>query len=295
MEIGDWAATEDLNQLYRDIRELGLETNIAELDAFGFTVIPNALSPEDTAKARDAVVGAAEKRFGQPLDLENETQHQNTEVAAYLLFTNPIFEKVVLNPKPLALITYLVGRSCVLSSLTSHVKGPGERALRLHSDSAATPTPLSAYSHVANVNYALTDYTEAGGCLAIVPGSHRWARHPTEPERDLWGNNRNPLAIPIEVPAGSAVIWHGNTWHGSFPRQIPGLRINLATYYVREYFEPQELYRYNVPEDFLARHGRDSRMATLMGLNKFNGWTEEGPDMVRLRSGGRTVGRSWHA
>jgi len=43
MEIGDWAATRDLNRIYADIRALGLETNLAELEAFGFTVIEGAL------------------------------------------------------------------------------------------------------------------------------------------------------------------------------------------------------------------------------------------------------------
>ena len=45
MEILDWPATRELNGIYREIRELGLETNLAELEAFGFTVIDNTLSP----------------------------------------------------------------------------------------------------------------------------------------------------------------------------------------------------------------------------------------------------------
>ena len=36
MEIGDWPATRDLNDLYREIRSLGLEAQVAELEAFGF-------------------------------------------------------------------------------------------------------------------------------------------------------------------------------------------------------------------------------------------------------------------
>jgi hypothetical protein len=52
MEIGDWRATRDLNDLYREIRGLGLEANVAELEAFGFTVIENALTPELTDRLR---------------------------------------------------------------------------------------------------------------------------------------------------------------------------------------------------------------------------------------------------
>ena len=44
MKIRDWPATVGLNESYRRIRELGLECNIAELEAFGFTVIEIAAS-----------------------------------------------------------------------------------------------------------------------------------------------------------------------------------------------------------------------------------------------------------
>ena len=37
-EEGEWTATPELNRIYGTIRELGLETNLAELEAFGFQV-----------------------------------------------------------------------------------------------------------------------------------------------------------------------------------------------------------------------------------------------------------------
>ena len=294
MEIGEWAATRDLNRNYREIRELGLETNLAELEAFGFTIIENALSPELTRRLRGAVLEAAEQRSGKSLDIETATNVHEVELASYLLYKDPVFEEAVLNPRPLALITYLLGYSCWLSSLTSHVKGPGEVGLLLHSDTAnGVPAPFSAYSHVANCNYALTDYTEAGGCLAMVPGSHRYHRQPTQWEVGLAGNERNPHAIPIEVPAGTAVVWHGNTWHGSFPRKMPGLRVNLATYFCRQYMAPQEIYGDSAPAELIARHGRDSRMAQLLGLNHFNGWRDEGPDLKSRMA--MPAGRTWQS
>ncbi|HWA63337.1 MAG TPA: phytanoyl-CoA dioxygenase family protein [Caulobacteraceae bacterium] len=293
MEIGDWRATRDLNGLYRQIRALGLETNLAELDAFGFTVIENALTPELTTALRSAVLRQAEQTFAQALDVEAETEHRNWKLVPYLMFKDRVFEEAVLNEKPLALITWLLGQSCRLSSLTSHVKGPGGPGLLLHSDTSnGAPAPFSPFSIVANCNYALTDYTEAGGALAMVPGSHRHCRQPTRYEVGLDGEARNPDAIPIEVPAGSAIVWHGNTWHGSFPRKQPGLRINLSMYFCRQHIEPQEDYKNHVPDELIARHGRDSRLATLLGLHSVHGWTDEGPQFTERSS---RVGRTWHA
>jgi hypothetical protein len=295
MEIGDWSATQDLNDLYREIRTLGLETNLAELEAFGFTVIEGALSPEVTRDLRDAVLRAAEERFKRPLDLEGEETHREIQLIPYLLYRDPIFEQALLSPKPLALTTYLLGRHCLLSSMTSHLKGPGGGGLLLHSDTGnGVPQPFSAYSHVTNTNFALTDYTEAGGALAMVPGSHQMHRQPTVWEKGLDGNERNPNAIPIEVPAGSAIVWHGNTWHGSFPRKIPGLRINLAVYFCRQYMQPQENYRDYVPEGLLERYGEQSRLATLLGQEIEHGWRYEGPRPEYQRKRG-VVGRSWQA
>lgn len=294
MEIGEWKATGDLNRIYGEIRSLGLETNLAELEAFGFTIIEDALTPDQVRRLRGAVLSASEARYHKKLDLENETNVHEVELASYLLYKDPVFEEAVLNPRPLALITYLLGYSCWLSSLTSHVKGPGEVGLPLHSDTAnGVPAPFSAYSHVANCNYALTDYTEAGGCLAMVPGSHRLHRQPTQWEVGLAGNERNPHAIAIEVPAGTAVVWHGNTWHGSFPRKMPGLRVNLATYFCRQYMAPQEIYGDSAPAELIARHGRDSRMAQLLGLNHFNGWRDEGPDLTSRKR--MPAGRTWQS
>ncbi|MBI1198552.1 MAG: hypothetical protein GC203_11875 [Phenylobacterium sp.] len=282
MEIGDWTACPDLVDVYREIRELGLERNLAELEAFGYTIVENALTPEQTGAMRDRIVELSEKRLGRSLDLANETAHQETKYAQYLLFEDPMFKDAVVNPRPLALVRYLLGKRCILSSLGSHVKGPGGPGLLLHSDMGnGFPDPFPPYSQVANVNYAMTDYTEAAGALAMVPGSHRHARQTTDWEKGLDGNARNPHAIAIEVPAGTAVVFHGNTWHGSFPRKVPGLRVNLAAFFCREYIQPQED-RHHVPDGYL-RGDEDNVLAGLLGRDLAHGWREEGPRKLYAR------------
>ncbi|HEV2370373.1 MAG TPA: phytanoyl-CoA dioxygenase family protein [Acidimicrobiales bacterium] len=287
MEIGDWRGTRDLNAVYREIRELGLEANLAELEAFGFTVIEAALSPGLTNETRAAVVRLASERVGHELDLEEEEDYSGLAFQPYLIFRDPVFKRVVLNAGPLALITYLLGQHCVLSSLGCHLKGRGG-TLPLHSDTAnGMPYPFPVQSQVANCNYALTDYTEADGALAMVPGSHRLFRQPTRAETQLEGEARNPDVIAVEVPAGSAVIWHGAAWHGSFPRRRPGLRINLSCYFCRPYLMPQEEYPSRIPPGFLD--GQDARLARLLGADLAYGWHEEGPTKPQPPS------RSWHA
>ena len=49
MDIGNWKSMAGMAETYRQARELGLETNLAELEAFGFTVV----DPEKTGAAPD--------------------------------------------------------------------------------------------------------------------------------------------------------------------------------------------------------------------------------------------------
>ena len=96
MEIGDWAVSQELNEIYQQARDLGLESNIAELDAYGFTVIENALSDEVTDQLAEAVLGVAEKRTGKKPDVTTGETHPGLQLQMGLLFQDRIFEDVLM-------------------------------------------------------------------------------------------------------------------------------------------------------------------------------------------------------
>ncbi|MYE10667.1 MAG: hypothetical protein F4X99_03180 [Gammaproteobacteria bacterium] len=268
-------------QTLAEIRELGLERHLGELDAHGYTIVRGAIEPEQAVRARDAIVRVMERNQGRPVDIENETDEAwaGINLATYLLFEDEVFESILMAPRPLALINYLLGRSCVLSSMTSHFKGPGAFPLMLHSDNGNGMTaPFASVAQVANVNYALTPYSEEAGALAMVPGSNRLARNPRPDEIMLGGETGNPNAIPVDLQPGDCAVWHGSTWHGSFIRQVPGIRINLAQYFCRQYIVTQERYAGHVPQEVLDRHSNDARFLTLLGQRQAYGWGSEGPD-----------------
>jgi ectoine hydroxylase-related dioxygenase (phytanoyl-CoA dioxygenase family) len=295
MKIGDWPGSKNLNDIYRNIRELGLETNLAEIDAFGFTVIENAISRELAFKLRDAVLREAERRYKTKIDLANSGNFQDWKLLPYLLYRDPLFADIVLQEQGLALADYFIGRSCILHSIVSHPKGPGGDGRPLHADTGTyVPSPMARYEQGINCYYFLTDDTKEGGALSIVPGSHRESRQPTEAESSMSGATTNPDAIPIEGRAGTMAVFIGKTWHGSFPRTISGLRVNLSVAFIRPYFAPLEDYKNTVTPEFLERFGgRDSRMAQLLALNTWWGWRDEGPDPARVAKT-KGVNRGWH-
>lgn len=267
------------------IHELGLDKNLEELEEQGYTTVPRVLSDAQIQRARGAIVARAERTAGRTVDLESESGDgfPGMTYLPYLLYDDEVFEGILMQPKPLALITFLLGESCLLSSLGCHFKGPGGIPVVLHSDNGnGIPAPFSPTAQVSNVNYALTPYSREAGALALVPGSHKLARPPRPEEMMLGGETGNPDAVAMELSPGDAVVWHGNTWHGSFTREIPGVRVNLAVYFNRQYIRTQEHHGDAVPEEVLERHADDERFGVILGAKQPYGWKAEGPDYALM-------------
>jgi hypothetical protein len=58
MEIGQWKTTRGVNGVYNQLKTLGLESYVAELDTYGFTIVPPELAaPAGFAdRLRDAII-----------------------------------------------------------------------------------------------------------------------------------------------------------------------------------------------------------------------------------------------
>ncbi len=239
------------------IRELGLEKNAWEIDTNGYTILTPAQAggPAFGVKMRDAILAHSEDITGICPDLEGGTSHKaltrlgRSQFLPDVFFADRIFEQAIMMPSVLAIVTYLLGESCRLDAINGVIKGPGPEYLPLHAD-ANQPTPLPSYAQVANATWLLSDFNAANGATVFMPGSHKWGRHPVGAEStDL------SQTVAIEAPAGSVLIWHGNSWHGALPRTAPGLRISLVTFFSRHYIRPpKETYSSKLTQAILDRN-----------------------------------------
>jgi len=114
-----------------------------------------------------------------------------------------------------------------------------------------------------------------------VPGSQVYGRAPEAGE----GLDER---VAIEAPAGSLVVWGGSTWHGSFARKLPGLRLSLVSSHTRPFVIPQEPYEQNVTPEILAAN--PPSFHELMGKNLYQGFKEEGYDLEKVALG---IGSTW--
>ncbi|APE37141.1 hypothetical protein BOX37_28035 [Nocardia mangyaensis] len=252
--------------MHQQLTDHGLLSHALELEALGYTVIPDALEPDLRSELTEQLLACA-AADDAPVDTESGGCHRDRtqEVPLLLSRGGAPFQELVLGTRTLLLITYLLGAQRQLSSVTGYVKGPGLCALGIHSDTAYVPDPLPPYAQIANINYCLTDYTEANGCLSIVPGSHRFCHRPREGQgtRD---------AIPVLAPAGAAIIFHGNTWHGAYPRTEPGVRLTISTLFARMYMRPQEDYARVFTADEIKTMA--PQLAELIGASPATGWAD---------------------
>ena len=269
----DMMSSDPRREVFAEIERLNLQQQVLELEEDGYAVVEGVLDEGTLQRARQSILNQLERKVGFRPD--PESFDGELPLAHFLLFEDPVFEEILMNETMLALASYLLGRSFHLSSMTSHARGPKNAYLKFHSDTPGL-VPYSPHSIVANCNFALVDYTKEAGCLSIVPRSHSLCRQPVRGEGDPY---KNPHAKPIEVPAGSMILYHGNTWHGAYRRDIPGIRMNLAVYMCRNHVVTQELIRESVTPEMLARN--NERFAQLCGQNQFNGWRAEGPDPDR--------------
>ena len=260
-------------EVFADIERLNLQSNVMELEENGYTVIERLLDDDTVGRAQQAILDQLERKTGSRPDLE--TFDGELPLVYFLLFKNPVFEEILMNERMLALSTYLLGQSFLLSSMICHARGPKNPHMGLHADTPG-PQPYPVPGIMANCNIALVDYTKEKGCIAIVPRTHGLSRPPNGSESDIY---KNPFAKAIEVPAGSMILYHGNAWHGAYRREVPGIRMNLAIAMVRNHLSTQEFIRESVTPEMLERN--NGRFAMLCGQYLFNGWREEGPDFGR--------------
>jgi ectoine hydroxylase-related dioxygenase (phytanoyl-CoA dioxygenase family) len=295
MEIGNWRSVAGMDATYREARALGVETNIAELEAFGFTVVPpekNGASKDFAKRLMAKVTQLAAEEDTSQVDLN---KHENRPAYGrqlfHLLAKDPLFIEAAMNPVVRTFGSYLLGRSYLLYSMVAFLKEAPARSTPMHCDSVGVPTPLPFYGSVCNVSWVLTDYTVENGTLGMVPGSHRFCRHPTDFEQPKFvgGPMDEAMVTPVLAEPGSLIIFHGNTWHCTYPKTSETARAHIATAFCRNYINPAEDYS-DLSPDLIKPYGDE--LARLVGRKAWQGYGAEGPkldDMLLVRPAYQTM------
>jgi|TARA_Y100000588_G_scaffold129004_1_gene141299 hypothetical protein len=262
-------------RLQREVKTLGLQNHILDLETDGYTVLPPGKAAplelfDELQDAMNQLLGRAKA--------DNLPDSGLGQTLFHMLPENPAFEKAIMSDASLTLVTYLLGYRAKLSQCTGLIKEAGAPALGIHADhSAKFPAPWSNLSNYCVVTWVLTDYTRENGAVCVWPGSHLKGQ-PVPPELTM-AHDREEIRV-LEVPKGSVIVWHGSLWHGAVPRTSTGRRMTLVLPHVRDAIQPQELFWASTTEEMIERNA--PRFATLMGLTSAGPWIQDGPSRDRL-------------
>ena len=130
--------------------------------------------------------------------------------------------------------------------LTQAIKiDPGETQQILHRDDEMLPCPSEGINLMANVMWALEDFTIENGATVIWPGSHKWPITRDVPDGAL------KQAV---MKKGSALVWLGKTQHcgGANTSDAPrsGLTISYSLGWLRQAENQFLAYPPEIAKDF---------------------------------------------
>ncbi|MCH9672520.1 MAG: phytanoyl-CoA dioxygenase family protein [Gammaproteobacteria bacterium] len=178
-----------------------------------------------------ALLEAYEARNGAPVAGRHRYK-------SHLLF--PWISKLMRDPRILDLIEDVIGPDILVWTTHLYPKDPGDkRFISWHQDAAHWGLDSD---RIVTAWIALSDATEASGCMRMLPGSHQ--RGVVE-HHDTWDKDNiltrgqtiseeidESRAVSVELSAGEISLHHVNMWHASNPNEAHYRRVGLAIRYI---------------------------------------------------------------
>ena len=236
-----------------------LAVHLERIERDGFTIVHDAIPAELCDELR-----AELERLEPELGIgpgTNGFEGYATHRIYNLLARGLLFEQIPTWPEVLPIARGVLGDGCLVSSLSSIVIGPGERAQPIHADDQVIPLPKPHVATVCNSMWALTDFTEKNGATRIVPGTHV-ADHSPE-----YGRHYDSIAAVM--PRGSVLVWHGSLWHGGGANRTAHRRFGIAMNYCAGWIRQQENQQLGIPLETVRRFG--SQLRELCGFDTYHG------------------------
>lgn len=217
--------------------------HLARIEDQGYTVLVDAVE-EPLLDAIDAALARLERELGA-VPAANSFEGHATVRIYNLLARDRVFEQVPAHPVVLPVIQGVIGRGCLVSSLSSIAIDADEAAQPLHVDDAMIRLPRPHVPVICNSMWALTDFTEANGATRLVPGSH------TRDHQPEYGSVHD--SIPAEMGRGSVLVWPGSLWHGGGANTTAERRTGLAMNYCAGWVRQQENQQLGIPLEVARR------------------------------------------
>jgi phytanoyl-CoA hydroxylase len=213
----------------------------------GYVVLDRALSPTEVAAIneeavrlcrgeRGAVRGGHQAEPGEP----DEALFRRYLCIHMPHKVSPVMLEAMRQPVIVDALTQIIGPNVKAMQSMLFIKSEGKPGQAWHQDEYFIP---SRDRSLTAAWIALDDATVENGCLWVLPGSHRpGVIYPDREHDDVRFDctveaygfpYHEEEAVPVELPAGSAILFNGYLLHRSLPNTTArGLRRALANHYM---------------------------------------------------------------
>ena len=259
------------------VEGVNVTERVAEIEAQGYTIIPDFVQPNEIAQIRHAF--DTEVRITEMRAIGTDTG--KTLRAHNLLAKTRAVDYLFLDPRIRALIEGVLGPRVQINVTTLFNILPGETKQFLHQDDGLWPIKRPHPHFVCNALIALDDFDLENGATHIVPYSHSWHDRPVDQSIET---------LQVTMRAGTMLMWEGGLWHGggantSNDRERLGFFMSHNVAYLR----PQEIQLLSVPREVAVQ--LPEMLQRLLGYHRF-GLGVDGRDPIDVLKDGDVVNPS---
>ncbi|WP_020576838.1 phytanoyl-CoA dioxygenase family protein [Actinopolymorpha alba] len=213
----------------------------------GYAVLANAYSPAEVAATNAEAARLCRGELGEVGgEFQADLDGSDEEVMRrYLCIHMPhkvskLIGRSLAHPRIVEALTKVIGPNVKCMQSMIFMKSEGKPGQAWHQDEFFIPTRDRSLTATW---IALDDATVENGCLWVLPGSHkRGVIYPDREQDDERFDctveafdfpHRDEDAVPVEIPAGAAVIFNGYLLHRSLPNSgRHGFRRALTNHYM---------------------------------------------------------------
>jgi ectoine hydroxylase-related dioxygenase (phytanoyl-CoA dioxygenase family) len=220
-----------------------VDAHAARMREQGYTVVEDFLDAAGLTAFREALAPWMGAHHGR-----NDFEGFKTERVYTLVARGKVFEDISADERLMALIGRFLQPNFLLSA--SHVISlePGETAQNIHSDDGFYRQRRPREPIGISVIGAIDAFTKQNGATEIIPGSHLWGE-PGDPGRPNDMAEIEKMLVPMEIPAGAALVFFGTLLHRGGANVSDKARLAFTSQYCEPWARPQENFWLAVPRE----------------------------------------------
>jgi ectoine hydroxylase-related dioxygenase (phytanoyl-CoA dioxygenase family) len=220
------------------------------MDADGFTIINNLRDREVMSTVRAGLTPMLQQTaFGTNTFVGTRTKRIHS-----VFGRTRVLDDLATDPTVMAVVSDRVG-DVLLSATVACEVHPGETLQAPHTDDGIYPLPPDHRDVSLSALWALDDFTASNGGTIVFPGS----------QGDRLTRPDHADARPVEMEAGSVLLYSGTLWHGGGANTTDAPRLGLILTYTESWLRPQDSHLITVPIE-MAR-GLTPELRALLGYS----------------------------